>query len=480
MEAVPRIVIIGGGIAGLSTAWYLQKAARERGQDCQITVVERDSRLGGKLLTETVALPDATEPLLVEAGPDAFIAQKPWGLQLARELGLESQLISTQPARHKVYVLHKGRPHPLPDGVSLVVPTKFWPFVRSPLVSWRGKLRMALDLVLPPRTTAADETLADFIKRRFGAEALDKIAEPLMAGIHNAESDRQSITATFPRFREVEQKYGSLIRGMRAAQAKAAPANQPLSPFVSLQGGIESLVTALVAQLDAELLIGRGVIGLEHAATSNPAYRVQLDDGTVRAADAVVLALPAFAAAELVAPHSPDLAAGLRQIRYVSTGTVTLAFRRSEIGQPLDSYGLVIPHSEKRRINAVTILSRKWASRAPADYVLIRAFVGGSKNPAVLDLDDAALLQLVRDELRIIFTITAPPVWSGIYRWPLANPQYDLGHLERVDRLESQCMPGLYLCGSAYRGVGIPDCVRQGQETAAKVMQHVNTVAVLS
>ncbi len=479
MEAVSRIVIVGGGIAGLSTAWYLQKAARASGQACQITVIERDQRLGGKLLTETIALPDAAAPLLVEAGPDAFIAQKPWGLQLAKELGLADQLISTQPARHKVYVLHKGRPCPLPDGVNLVVPTKFWPFVRSPLISWRGKLRMALDLVLPARQGASDETLADFIRRRFGAEALDKIAEPLMAGIHNAESDRQSLTATFPRFREVEQKYGSLIRGMRAARPKSAPANQTLSPFVSLRGGIESLVKALAAQLDAELLVGRSVTGLAHDATSGSAYRVQLDDGSVREADAVVLAIPSFAAADLVAPHSPELATGLRQIRYVSTGTVTLAFRRAEIGQPLDSYGLVIPPSERRRINAVTILSRKWADRAPADYVLIRAFVGGSKNPAVLQLDDAALLQLVRDELRIIFTITAPPVWSGIYRWPLANPQYDVGHLDRVAGLENQCLPGLYLCGSAYRGVGIPDCVRQGQETAAKVMHHVNTVAVV-
>jgi oxygen-dependent protoporphyrinogen oxidase len=480
MEVVPRIVIIGGGIAGLSTAWYLQKAARDQGQPCQITIIERDPRLGGKLLTDTIHLPDAATPLLVEAGPDAFIAQKPWGLQLAKELGLEDQLMSTKPARHKVYVLHKGRPYPLPDGVNLVVPTKFWPFVRSPLVSWRGKLRMALDLVLPARKGSADEALADFITRRFGSEALDKIAEPLMAGIHNAESDRQSLTATFPRFRQVEQQYGSLIRGMRAARAKTAPANQTLSPFVSLRGGIQSLVTALVAQLEVELLVGRSVTGLERDATANPAYRVQLDDGTFCAADAVVLAVPAFAAADLVADHSQQLASGLRQIRYVSTGTVTLAFRRAEIGQPLDSYGLVIPQSEQRRINAVTMLSRKWDHRAPEDYVLIRAFVGGSKNPAVLGLDDAALLQLVRDELRIIFNITAPPAWSGIYRWPLANPQYDVGHLERVAELETQCLPGLYLCGSAYRGVGIPDCVRQGQETAAKVLQHVNSPAAVA
>ena len=477
MEHVPQIVIIGGGIAGLSTAWYLQKAAQAQDKAVRITVVERDSRLGGKLLTETVRLPDSPEPLLVEAGPDAFIAQKPWGLKLARELGLEDQLISTQPARHKVYVLHRNHPEPLPDGVNLVVPTLLGPFLRSPIMSWRGKLRMLLDLVLPARRSGGDEALAGFIKRRFGAEALDKIAEPLMAGIHNAEAERQSLAATFPRFREVEQKYGSLIRGMRAARKKV-PANQTMSPFVSLKGGISTLVESLAAQLNCDLRVGRSVISIRYRPDAPAPYQVALDDGTQIDAAAVVLAVPAFVAADLVAPWADALSAGLRQIRYVSTGTVTLAFRRSEIGMPLDSYGLVIPPSERRRINAVTVLSRKWAGRAPDEYVLLRAFVGGSKNPGVLKLSDSDLVELVRDEFRIIFGIAAAPVWSGVYRWPLANPQYDVGHLDHIDALEARCPAGLYLCGSAYRGVGIPDCARQGGETADKIMRQLGaTVA---
>lgn len=463
-----RVVIIGGGIAGLSTAWYVQKHAQLHQQSLHITIVERDQRVGGKLVTDTISLPDAAEPLVVEGGPDAFITQKPWGLQLVQDLSLSDQLISTQPARHKVFVLHHGKPHPLPDGVNLVVPTQLWPFVRSPIISWRGKLRMALDLVLPARKGTTDETLASFIGRRFGAEALDKIAEPLMAGIHNAESQRQSLLATFPRFRDVEIKYGSLIRGMRAARTTSS-ASQPTSPFISLRGGIQTLVDALVRQISATIRTGCQVVRLDYNPTNTPSYHVHLDTGEILPAEAVVLAVPAFVAGELVAQVAPALAAGLGRIRYVTTGTVSLAFRRSDIGVPLDSYGLVIPASEQRRINAVTISSRKFAHRAPDEYILLRVFVGGSRHPEVIQLADEALLALVQHELQTLLGIDAAPVWQRIYRWPRANPQYDVGHLDRVAELEQQCPARLYLCGSAYRGVGIPDCVRQGQETAARV-----------
>ena len=463
----PRIAIIGGGIAGLSTAWDLQQKGLTN-----IQLFERDQRLGGKLRTSHVALPDGAGELLVEAGPDAFISQKPWGLQLARELGLEDQLISTEPARHKVFVLHRGKPEPLPDGINLVVPTEFWPLLRTPILSLPGKLRMLLDLVLPARQSNTDESLADFVRRRFGAEALDKLAEPLMAGIHNAESDRQSLEATFPRFIEAERSHGSVIRGILAAKLKAGkPKGQQLSPFISLRGGIEQLITALVEQLNVEIRTNCGVQALRYDPTNASAYQLTLDDGTKIDADAVVLAVPSFVAAELVAPWAEALAERLKAIRYVSTGTVSLAFRRSETNMAFDSYGLVIPRSEYRLINAVTITSRKFAGRAPADYMLLRAFVGGSKHPEVLRLDDQALTQLVRDQLKSIFGLTAEPIWSGVARWNEANPQYDVGHFQRMDQLEALCPEGLLLCGSGFRGVGIPDCVRQGQATAQAISQ---------
>ncbi len=467
----PRIAIIGGGIAGLSTAWYLQKQGLTN-----IQLFERDQRLGGKLLTKHVALPDDAGALLVEAGPDAFISQKPWGLQLARELGLDDQLISTEPARHKVFVLHRGKPEPLPDGINLVVPTEFWPLLRTPILSWPGKLRMLLDLVLPARQNNADESLADFVRRRFGAEALDKLGEPLMAGIHNAESDRQSLEATFPRFIEAERSHGSVIRGIRAAKAKAGkPKGQQLSPFISLRGGIEQLITSLVAQLKVEIRTNCGVQSLRYDPTNAQAYQLTLDDGTRVEADAVVLAVPSYAAAQLVQPWAEALAERLQAIRYVSTGTVSLAFRRSKSTMAFDSYGLVIPRSEHRLINAVTINSRKFAGRAPADYMLLRAFVGGSKHPEVLRLDDQQLTQLVRDQLKSIFGLVAEPVWSGVARWNEANPQYDVGHFQRMDQLEALCPEGLLLCGSGFRGVGIPDCVRQAQATAETIVKLFDT-----
>lgn len=465
---------MGGGIAGLSTAYYLQRAAARQRQALHITIVERSERLGGKLLTERVDAPGGAGTFVIEGGPDAFITQKPWGVQLAHELGLGDQLLSTNEARHKVYVLHRGKPIPLPDGVTLVVPTMLMPFVRSPLISWPGKLRMALDLIIPARRGDQDEALAAFIKRRLGSEALDKIAEPLMAGIYNSESDRLSLLSTFPRFRAVEEKFGSLIRGMRSSrqQARQAP-GQPTSPFVSLRGGVAALTEALARQLDATVLTGRAVAALERA-PSGPGYVVSLDDGARLEAAAVVLAAPAYAAADLLAPLAADLAGRLRQIRYVSTGTVTLAYRREDIGgDPLETYGVVIPHSEGRQINACTISSRKFAHRAPGDYVLIRAFVGGSRNPHALRLDDAGLVEMVRSEFQLIFGIAAEPVLSRVYRWDQANPQYDVGHLDRVAALEADCPAGVYLTGSPYRGVGIPDCIHQAQQTAAKVMEQL-------
>jgi oxygen-dependent protoporphyrinogen oxidase len=484
-SAAPRhVVIVGGGICGLSAAFYLERGARAAGLDVRYTLVERDARLGGKLLTDTIG------DFVVEAGPDSFITQKPWGVQLARDLGLEGQLIGTNERRRKTYVLVGGRPRPMPDGMLLVVPTKLAPFALSPVISPLGKLRMALDLVIPPRRDSADETLADFIRRRLGAEALDRLAEPLLSGIHNAEAERQSLLATFPRLRELEQQHGSLIRGM-VAQRRATTDHRPptteggeavvvgpsslvtRSPFVTLKGGVGVLAEALVRALGGRLIVGQDAVALEHDPSAARPYRVRLERGEVLEADAVILAAPSFAAAELVAPFRPDLAAGLQQIRYVTTGTVSLAYRKDEVGELLEGFGLVIPRTERRRINAVTISSSKFAHRAPSDGVLLRAFVGGSRNPGVPELDDAALLGLVRSELRDTLGVRAEPLWSRIYRWPRSNPQYDVGHIERVAALEALCPDGLYLAGSAYRGVGIPDCARQGREAAASALEFV-------
>jgi oxygen-dependent protoporphyrinogen oxidase len=400
---------------------------------------------------------------------------------LAHELGLEERLLGTNDDRRKVYVLHKGRPTPLPDGVLLIVPTKIKPFALSPLLSPLGKLRMGLDLFIRPKMDGQDETLAEFITRRLGHEALDKIAEPLMSGIYNAEAERQSLLATFPRFRALEEKHGSLIKGMLASRkarkahspsgAGQNPAKRPLSMFVSLQDGLDELVHVLPGKLSGDLRLNTSVNQVRRL---DGRYVLDLDDGRRLEADAVVLAVPAYCAAELVQDVAPQAAAGLAGIRYVSTGTISLAFRRQDVDLP-EGFGLVIPRSEERLINAVTITSTKFDRRAPDGYVLLRVFFGGSRRPEMMTVDDQRLLTMVRSELDDILGLTARPLFQRIFRWQRANPQYDVGHLERVEAIEMALPAGLHLTGSPYRGIGIPDCVHQGRQTAERIVLEMTT-----
>ena len=469
----PHVLIIGGGIAGLATAYYLQKEAAAQGRSLTYTLVERAPTFGGKIKTSTA------RGFVIEGGPDSFISQKPWAYRLCRELGLEDRLIGTNDARRKTYIVHRGRLRPLPDGVMLIVPTRFAPFALSPLISPWGKLRMGLDLFIPPKRDNADESLADFITRRLGREALDKIAEPLMAGIYVADPSRLSLKSTFPRFIALEQKYGSLIKGMLAqkkarAQAERNGRTPPKLPlFMTLRGGLTEMVDALVGRLKGELLTGQAVTRLEHRPAEGRPYRAHLSGGETRLADAVVLATPAFVAADLLEAHSAALAMALRQIRYLSTATLSLAFRRAEVSHPLDGFGFVVPKSENCRLMACTWVSSKFDHRAPADHALLRVFVGGYKHEGLVDLSDDELLSLVREELRRTMGLTAEPIHHKIYRWRRGNAQYDVGHLERVEAIErmaADALPGLHITGSAFRGVGLPDCIHQGEETAARVL----------
>ncbi|MFQ5857548.1 MAG: protoporphyrinogen oxidase [Anaerolineae bacterium] len=479
-----KAIIVGGGIAGLATTYYLHNKAAEAGTPVDCTLIESEPRFGGKIATTR------RDGFVIEGGPDSFITQKPWALELARELGLSDRLLGTNDERRKVYVLSNGRLVELPDGVMLVVPTKITPFVTSSLISWPGKLRMGLDLVIPRRHDDGDESLADFIRRRLGQEALDKIAEPLMAGIHVADPEHLSLQATFPRLIDLERKYGSLIRGMLAARRvrprdgtgkgeirnPKSEIRNPKSMFVSLRGGLAELVSALVDHLNqhVRLLAGRRVERVDFRPNGPSAYGVKLSDGTTLQADAVVLATPAFVAANLVATFNPQLAAGLRQIRYVSTATISLGFCRSDFGHPLDGFGFVIPSSESRKIAACTWTSAKFDHRAPDDHVLLRTFVGGAHDEHLVDLDDDTMIQMVQDELADIMGVTAEPTVIEIFRWEKGNPQYDVGHLERVEALEAMCEPGLFLAGSAYHGVGLPDCVRGGKQVAEQAVVYLN------
>ncbi|MCU0474859.1 MAG: protoporphyrinogen oxidase [Anaerolineae bacterium] len=457
----PHVVIVGGGVAGLATAWFLERQADEAGAPVRVTVLEAGGRWGGKV--QTVALEADGQRFLIEAGPDSFLTQKPWAVRLARALGLEADLIPMRPQAAPLKVLSDGRLVDLPEGVMLLAPTRLWPFVRSPLLSWAGKLRAALDMLLPARRGEDDESLGAFVRRRLGGEVLEKIAEPLMAGIYNADADRLSLMATFPRFREVERTHGSLIRGLRPA-AGSTPSG---AAFMTLRDGVQGLTDALVRQVRADLCLDAPVRSVESDGVGG--YRVWLADGQALTADAVVLASPAAASARLLGGLAPEAAACLRGFRTVSTGSVMVAYRESDVPRPLRGSGAVIPTGEGRPFNAITVASNKFDGRAPAGYVLMRVFFGGARSPQSLALSDAAVLAMVRAELAALLGVQAAPVLEYVVRWPDSSPQYEVGHLAQVEAIERALPSGVWLTGSAYRGVGLPDCVQQAERTASQV-----------
>ena len=485
-ESNLHIAIIGGGITGLSSAYYLQKAAETQSLPIHYTILESSPRLGGKIKTEMVHGADG-QCFVVEDGPDCFLTQKPWALDLAIELGMEKRLLGTNDSQRKVYVLNKGKPTPLPDGVLLIVPTKFMPFALSPLISPLGKLRMGMDLFIAPKKDDQDETLAEFITRRLGNEALDKIAEPLMSGIYNAEADRQSVLATFPRFRDIEKKHGSLIKGMlasrnaRATGASAQPAasttnGRPKTVFATLRDGTEELPSELSRRLTGTIKLNARVHSI--AAHQDGRYTLTVDtpDGSQEIfADSVLLTTPAYVTADILRSLAPAASDLLDKIRYVSTGTISLAYRSDDLQGAISGFGLVIPRSENRPINAITFSSTKFDHRAPEGQFLIRVFFGGSRSPQSMQLGDEELLDTVRQQIHELLGIDAEPLFHRIHRWDRADPQYDIGHLDRVDSIEHSLPTRIYVAGSPYRGVGIPDCVHHAQIVTDKMLDHART-----
>jgi protoporphyrinogen/coproporphyrinogen III oxidase len=470
---IRQVVVVGGGIAGLSAAYTLQQESKSLPIPVAISLIEADQRLGGKIVTEQVG------GFTIEGGPDCFIRQKPWAAELAKTLGLKDDLLDTNDHQRKTYVLKKGRLTPLPDGVMLIVPTRIMPFVLSPLFSWPGKIRMGLDWFIPKFKGGGDESIGDFIRRRLGREALERLAEPLLSGIHVSDPEKQSLLATFPRFRNIEQKHGSLIRGMLAERklaAKHRPANsKPASIFQSFKQGVGRLTDALEKALSGcTIYKSTKVTDIQKMADGR--YQLHLNNGQPIIADAVILAIPSFNAADLLHGISPTAANQLNAIPYVSTATISMAFRKQEIKKPFMGFGFVIPRTEKRDISACTWSSFKFDHRAPSDHLLLRCFVGGPGKEEMVDLDDAALVQVARKELAAILGLTAEPVLTRVYRWRKANPQYEVGHLERVQQIFATCRneaPGIYLTGSAYEGVGIPDCIYQGKKAAVELLQFL-------
>ena len=461
-----RVAVVGGGIAGLASAYNLQEGARSAGIPLDCTLIESDARLGGKVVT------GHEDGFTVEGGPDSFLTQKPWAIDLCKRLELQDRLIGTNDASKQVWILWKGKLRKLPDGVLLIVPTRFQPFVFSTLITPWGKLRMGMDLVIPARRDSSDESVADFVRRRLGNEALDKIAEPLMGGIHVSDPERQSLLAAFPRFAAIERKYGSLVRGMLAGM-RAHPSNgKALPPFMTLRGGLDELISTLANHLgETRMVLGRTV---EQLIRNESGYRIAMDDGSNMEVDAVVLATPARDAAKLVASFDSELAAKLRSIRYVSTATVSLGYRRDAISHSLRGFGFVIPRKEHRLITGCTWSSTKFDDRAPAGSVLLRCFLGGATDEAPALAPEEEMVRYAREELSSLMGSTAEPVMIQVYRWRNGHPQYDVGHLDLLAEIDGMCAahPGLQLAGSSYRGIGLPDCIHSGALAAEAILSR--------
>lgn len=465
-----RVVIVGGGIAGLAAAYRLTRARR----DLAVTLVEREPRLGGKIVTDRV------DGFVIEGGPDTFLAYKPRGLGLCRELGLEQRLHGTNPNVRRTYVQRGDRLYDLPEGLTGLIPTRFGPLARSALISPWGKLRMALDYVLPRRVAGSDESVAAFVRRRLGREAYDHLIEPLLSGIYAGDGAQLSLAATFPQLRQVELDSGGLIKGMLAAQRQAPPGlaatnGQARPAFLTPTTGLAEIVEALEARLSGiELLRGVEVAGLEHG-PAGPGYRVRLSNGETRRADSVILATPAFITADLVSEMDAALAEALNGIPYASTATVSLAYPLTDIPRPLDGYGYLIPRAEQRPILACTWTSTKFPHRAPEGYGLIRAFIGRAGQDDMVARGDDELAALARAELGRVLGIQAAPQVQRVFRWPRAMPQYTLGHLARLTTIEQRlrAQPGLFVAGNAYRGIGLPDCITSGEMAAEAALQFI-------
>lgn len=463
-----RIVIIGGGIAGLSAAYYATKKIT----DAQITVIESADRWGGKITTDRVGFDNGQ--FIIEGGPDTFLATKPYATALCKELGLGDRLHGTNPNQKNTYVLHCNKLEPLPDGLAMMIPTNMQAILKSHLVSWLGKARMGLDFVQPAKAVKGDESLGTFVSRRLGREAYENLIEPLMSGIYAGDGDALSLAATFPYLRDLEIKYGSLARGAlqmrKHSNGKSVQGSR--SAFLTPTTGLAEIVEALVNYLQTNKVDLRIKTSVSRISNINSRYLVELEDRTSLDADSVILATPAYVSGTLLASLNPRLGSDLQSIPYTSTATVSLAYRQSDLLRELDGYGYVIPRREGRRALACTWTSTKFPHRAPEGYALIRVFVGRAGQDIPWNEND--LLGLAKEELDLTLGITVEPLLSRVFMWDKAMPQYNLGHPEILKRIDAELAnhPGLALAGNGYGGIGIPDCIHSGELAVNKIVEN--------
>lgn len=488
-----RVVIIGGGITGLAAANRIIELSENK--QVHLTLLESNDRLGGIIKTHS------RDGFLIETGPDSFISEKPAALDLVNRLGLQSHLIETNRNHRRSFVVRAGQLRPVPTGFHLLAPAEFFPFLRSDIFSWSGKVRMVLEMALPRKAEngTPDESLAGFVRRRLGQEALERMAQPMIGGIYTADPEKLSLRATMPRFLEMEREHGSVIRALRkqnrspsAMEGSArSTSGARYSLFLSLDRGMQLLTDTLAeriskphsqakiseSQTPIRLRTSVEALALENSSTAGEArvWKVRTTEGEIFTADALCLALPAHVTSRLLRPIDPQLADHLAEISYASSATLNLAYRRAAIPHQLDGFGFVVPFIERRSMIACTFSSVKLAGRAPEGFVLLRVFVGGALQQEMLELPEGELVSRVLSDLRDLLGIEAAPMFSELQRWERSMPQYHVGHLELVAKINERVasLPGLTIAGNAYSGPGLPDCIRSGETAADELLKRV-------
>ena len=493
-----RVAVIGGGIAGLAAAHRLTELA----PGCRPTLFDPRPRLGGVL--ETIH----EQGFQVERSADNFITTLPWGLDLCRRLGLEDELVTTNAAYRRTFVVHRGRLRPLPDGFLMMAPTRMWPLAVTPLLSPWAKLRAGLEYFIPPRRDESDESMAQFVRRRLGREAFDRLVEPLVSAVYAADMERLSVAATLSRFRDMEREHGSLIRAMRrqmaqrrrAARGRTESAKNEsakndsakndsaksesgarYSMFVTLRRGLSSLIDALADRLPAgSVHLGREVTQLQRTADG---WRVDWredrpsagdDVPTSDVFDAVILATPSYVSARLLDSVDAELAGQLNQIEHSGTAILSMGFDCGQIAHPLDGMGAVVPAVEGSPVLAMSFSSQKYPHRAPEGKTIVRVFVGGARRPEMVELPEQQLRDIVHGEVKRVLGVAGEPCYEDLARWPRTMPQYHVGHLDRVAGIETRVaeLPGLELAGNAFHGVGLPDCIHGGELAAERALSE--------
>ena len=467
-----RVAVIGGGLSGLVAAYTIAERAKRAGRrPVDVTVLEAKDRVGGAIWTNEV------NGFTLEGGADSFITNKPWALELCRDLGLGDQLIATDDRHRRSFVVRDARLMPVPEGFVLLAPNRLAPLLASPILSWKGKARLLLDLVLPRKDTDTDESLAAFVKRRLGREALDRLVQPLVGGIYTADPNELSLKATLPQFPAMEREHRSLIlaamrEGRKSKSAERNASGARYGMFVTLAGGMQTLPDTLRAALPAGSVRTNTAVRRVSRNGTSASWLIELLDGPSIETDAVVMATEAHASARLLDGVDPSLALQLRSIPYASSVIVNIAFKREQIAHPLNGFGMVVPAIENRSILAASFLSVKFPRRAPDGTALIRVFLGGATQPELFDRDDEAIKSIVRDELYQLLGAKGVPLLMEVGRHPRAMPQYTLGHLDRVETIRRQAAKHsrLFLAGNAFDGIGIPDAVHKAELAAEAVL----------